>query len=254
MGIGSGIIADSDPEQEWQECLLKARFLTHPAPVFQLIETFLWEPGTGYWLRDEHLHRLTTSAAFFLFSCDVAAIGQRLDEESRSFSATPMRVRLTLAKDGGIVLGSQQFPAPALRSLPAQMDDNRINMPKIGIARSASDTTTPWVFHKTTVRQIYDQVLAEAREKGLFDCLFCNERGDLTEGCMTNIILYRQGEFVTPPLSSGLLAGVMREQLLANAAVPVREQVLSLADLRQAEAIFLCNSVRGVVQVALEGP
>lgn len=252
MGIGSGIIADSDPEQEWQECLLKARFLTHPAPVFHLIETLLWEPGSGYWLRNEHLCRLASSAAFFLFSCDLTAIEQRLDEESLSFPATPMRVRLTLAKDGSLALGSQPCPAPAFRSLPRRPDSRRNNLPKVRVSRRATDTTGPWVFHKTTMRQLYDQELEEVREKGLFEGLFGNERGELTEGGMTNIILYRQGEFVTPAVSCGLLAGVMRQQLLADPTVPVREAVLFQEDLRQAEAIFLCNSVRGVVQVALE--
>ncbi|MBU3937218.1 MAG: aminodeoxychorismate synthase component I, partial [Proteobacteria bacterium] len=64
MGIGSGIIHDSDPEQEWRECLLKGRFLSDPPPPFSLVETLLWQPGSGYWLLPEHLERLAASADY----------------------------------------------------------------------------------------------------------------------------------------------------------------------------------------------
>ncbi len=251
MGIGSGIIADSIPEQEWQECLLKARFLTHPAPSFQLIETLLWEPEAGYWLLTEHLHRLSVSADYFLFCCDLPVIEQKLQGESRYFSSSSMRVRLTLAKDGTLVVSSVPCTAPTLRSLPLQPDLHRTDLPKIGISQTASDSSTPWVFHKTTRRQLYDQKFQEAREKGWVDCLFVNEHAELTEGCITNILLYRQGIYSTPPVPCGLLTGIMREYLLADTGVPVQEAVLSIEDLHRAEAIFLCNSVRGVVQVAL---
>jgi len=107
MGIGSGIVADSNPEQEWRECLLKGRFLSASTPAFELIETLLWEPDAGYWLVEDHLRRLFSSANYFLFCCDPSTITRRLHEESRQFTALPMRVRLTLAKDGGVAITSQ---------------------------------------------------------------------------------------------------------------------------------------------------
>ena len=249
MGIGSGIVADSVPEQEWQECLLKGRFLTSSVPSFQLIETLLWEPGAGYWLLEDHLARLCASADYFLFCCDPGMIEHALHQESRLFASVPMRVRLTLSKDGAVAIGSQPCVLPAARRLPRDPDLQRTDLPRIDLARVATDSSSPWVFHKTTRREVYDHELQRVREKGFVDCCFLNERNELTEGCISNIILYRQGNYATPFLHCGLLAGIMRKQLLADKLVPLREEVLTLEDLRQADALFLCNSVRGVVQV-----
>ena len=249
MGIGSGIVADSDPEQEWQECQLKGRFLTSSAPPFQLIETLLWEPGTGYWLLNDHLGRLRSSADYFLFCYDPSLIEQTLQQSSRLFTGVAMRVRLTLSKDGAVAISSQSCSLPVARQLPRDPDLHRTDLPRIDLARVATDSSSPWVFHKTTRREVYDCELQRVRGQGLFDCCFLNERNELTEGCISNIILYRQGNYSTPSLHCGLLAGIMRKQLLADKATPLREEILTLEDLFQAEALFLCNSVRGVVQV-----
>ena len=249
MGIGSGIVADSDPEQEWQECLLKGRFLTSSSPAFQLIETFLWEPGTGYWLLADHLERLHSSAEYFLFCCDLSSLEQGLIKESRLFAGDPMRVRLTLAKDGTVTISSQPCSLPVARRLPHRPDLRRTDLPQIEISPLRTDSSVPWYFHKSTRRELYDSELQRARAKGLYDCCFLNERAELTEGCVSNIILYRKGVYVTPSLQCGLLAGIMRKFLLADAQIPLREEVLTLADLQAAEAVFLCNSVRGLVQV-----
>ena len=252
MGIGSGIVADSDPEQEWQECLLKGSFLTSCSPSFQLIETLLWEQGAGYWLLTEHLERLCASADYFLFCCDRSAIEQRLTRESRLFAAIPMRVRLTLAKDGTIVITSQPCSLPVSRTLPRHPDSRRIDLPRIGISPLRTDSSSPWYFHKTTRREVYDRELQRVREEGFIECFFLNERAELTEGCISNIILLRKGVYVTPALQCGLLAGIMRNHLLVHSQIPLREEVLTVDDLLQAEAVFLCNSVRGLVQVTGE--
>ena len=249
MGIGSGIVADSVPEQEWQECLLKGRFLTSSSPPFQLIETLLWEPGAGYFLLADHLERLRASADYFLFCCDLPVIEHELRRESSLFADVPMRVRLTLAKDGVVAISSQPCSLPVARRLPRHPDLLCTDLPQIEISSLRTDSSVPWYFHKSTRRELYDRELQRVREKGLLDCCFLNEREELTEGCISNIILWRKGEYVTPPLQCGLLAGIMRQFLLADAQIPLREEVLTLADLKEAEALFLCNSVRGVIQV-----
>lgn len=250
MGIGSAIVADSEPEQEWQECLLKGSFLTSSSPPFQLIETLLWEPGTGYWLLAEHLERLQASADYFIFCCDLPALQQRLSQESRLFAAVPMRVRLTLAKDGAVIISSHSCLLPAARQLPRHPDLHLTALPRVAISAERTDSSEPWYFHKTTQRQLYDQELPRVQAQGLLDCCFLNERAELTEGCISNIILWRKGVYVTPSLQSGLLAGIMRAFLLSNAEIPIQEEILTLADFQNAEALFLCNSVRGVVQVS----
>jgi len=249
MGIGSGIVADSKAEQEWQECLLKGRFLSSPAPAFELIETLLWEPESGYWLLDDHLQRLASSADYFLYRCDLIFITFRLQEESRLFAMRPMRVRLTLAKDGEVSITAQRCSLPSLRRLPDLPFPVDAGLPQIEISPVIIDSTSPWIFHKTTRREVYNSELDRVRSQGMLDCCFLNERGELTEGCIANIIIYLHGFFVTPSLQCGVLAGIMRKKLLADTQISLREEVLTLDNLRDADAVFLCNSVRGVVQV-----
>jgi len=135
------------------------------------------------------------------------------------------------------------------RRLPVRPDAGRGDLPRIELSPVRIDSSSPFVFHKTTRRQLYDSELQRVRARGLLDCCFLNERSQLTEGSIANIILYRQGVYVTPFLQCGVLAGIMRKQLLADTRVVLREAVLTLDDLRDAEAVFLCNSLRGIVQV-----
>jgi para-aminobenzoate synthetase/4-amino-4-deoxychorismate lyase len=250
MGIGSGIIIDSDPEQEWQECLLKGRFLSHCRPGFQLIETMLWQPGSGYWLLDEHLSRLADSAATMSFACRIDTIRKQLERQAGEFAGC-MRVRLLLAKDGSVALDATPCTAPALLKLPASSGERVAGLPEIGFAAGAIDGRLPWLRHKTTRRDHYDAALTAGREQGLFDLLFVNGDGEVTEGCISNVIVFRDGRYLTPSLSCGLLPGVMRGALLQDPDLPIGEAILSPEEVMGAEAVFLCNSVRGVVQVAL---
>jgi para-aminobenzoate synthetase/4-amino-4-deoxychorismate lyase len=251
MGIGSGIIIDSDPEQEWQECLLKGRFLTHCRPGFELLTTMLWQPGTGYWCLDRHLARMERSAAELCFSWPEAAIRHELERQAAAFAGHCMRVRLTLAKDGAIAVAAVACAAPALLRLPVRPEPVGPGLPEIAFSPEVVDGDSPWLRHKTTSRDLYDREFRAGREEGLFDLLFVNRRGEVTEGCISNVVVYAAGGYRTPPLASGLLPGVMREQLLHDRERPVVEAVLTPADMMAAEAVYLCNAVRGLVRVRL---
>lgn len=252
MGIGSGIVHDSDPEQEWEECLLKGHFLTRPVPEFHLIETLLWEPDQGYWLLDEHLQRLEESALFFCFHYDREELLACLNRISDKFGEQCTRVRLTLAKDGTVQTTSQPCDPPCNRSLPDKPVKTHDDLPCISLSEKRVDSTSPWYFHKTSRRDLFEEEFSRAQQLGLFDICFINEQEDLTEGCISNLILYLDGQFFTPPVSSGLLAGTLRQKLLSGKQPQLREKVLTRNDLSRAEALFCCNSVRGVVQVRLQ--
>ncbi|WP_328765900.1 aminotransferase class IV [Devosia aurantiaca] len=103
-----------------------------------------------------------------------------------------------------------------------------------------------WLAHKTTNRAFYDQPRQRAHDEfGLDELVFANERGELTEGSFTNLFVELDGQLTTPPLSSGLLPGTLRAELIASGEAI--ERVLTLADLHRAEAIYLGNSVRGLI-------
>jgi len=254
MGIGSGIVYDSDAEQEWQECLLKGRFLSAPLAPFQLIETLYWEPGTGFWLEREHLARLQDSARRLQFFCDPQEAAQALRHEVARHTASGQeggrRVRLLLSKDGSLAVNSAACPAPARQLLPPLVEQG--DLPPVCLASQAVDSRSPELYHKTTRRALYDAERQQALARGFWEVLFVNERGEITEGSITNIFVRTEDCFLTPPLSSGLLDGVFRRFFIDNCPLAVRERILRPRDLLDAAAVYVGNSVRGLVQVGVE--
>jgi para-aminobenzoate synthetase/4-amino-4-deoxychorismate lyase len=235
MGIGSGLVYDSDEAAEYEECLLKARFLTEPHQPFQLIETMLWQREAGWTLMDRHLERLQRSADYFGFPCDAEAVRAQLEAASLGFTGACCRVRLLLDREGGIKIAATTIPVPSTTGLM-----------RFVISEHATDSHDPFLFHKTTRRELYDGEFERLnRETGCDEVLFLNERGELTEGSRTNLFIERGGRLLTPPLSSGLLDGTLRRELLATGRA--QEAVLTLEDLTRAEHVFLGNSVRGLL-------
>jgi para-aminobenzoate synthetase/4-amino-4-deoxychorismate lyase len=234
MGVGGGIVADSIPEDEHRECLLKASFLTRPLQTFELIETLLFDQH--YIRLPLHLDRLESSAAYFDFLYDRTAI----EAQIRAFAhfldpRQRYRVRLLLAPAGTLTLTSQPLP-DELPTVSVRLSSHRVI------------STDAFLRHKTTRRHFYDQQLAAARADGFDEVIFLNERGELTEGSISNIFVEHSGKLLTPPLTSGLLPGIMRRHLLETLP-SAEERVLTLADLKSADTLWLCNSVRGLRKV-----
>lgn len=226
-GIGSGIVWDSQPGAEFQECLTKAQAITQPHPPFALLETMRWSPEEGYFLWDLHLERLQQSAAELGFRLELPAVQEQLQAQARRFPLVSHRVRLLLEKDGQISIEAHPLhsPWPLLRVAVA---DRPI---------FANDWS---LRHKTTCRHLYDNALQAQPEYD--DLILWNERGELTEFCRGNLVLKIEGEWVTPAVESGLLAGTFRQHLLQQKII--RQQTLRLTDLAYAQELFLINSVR----------
>ena len=241
MGVGSGIVQDSDPEAEFEECLLKARFLTEDRAAFRLIETLRWRPEEGYYLLGRHLARLSASAAYFGFPCDPDEAERRLRTRAEEFDAAgPMRVRLLLDGEGAIEIAA----------VPLEASEASEERPALGfvLAEWRVDSRDPFFYHKTTRREVYEGELARLREEtGCDEVVFLNERGELTEGSFTNLFVERDGRLLTPPVSCGLLDGTLRRELIEDPGTQVEERVLHPEDLAAAERIYLGNSVRGLV-------
>jgi para-aminobenzoate synthetase/4-amino-4-deoxychorismate lyase len=251
MGIGSGIVHDSNPEAEWRECLLKGRFLTAPRPSFQLIETILWQRTTGFWLLELHLARMADSAAYFDYPLDRAALGQRLQTEALTFRNEAVRVRILLHQDGRITISATPCALPTALDLPTPRATG-LDLPRVMVSPRTTDSSSPFLYHKTTCRDLYASERQRAVDLGYEEVLFTNENGEITEGSITNILIRQGDRLVTPPLRCGLLAGVCREHLRYRHPGVISEQVLHPADLLAADAIYLANSVRGLIQVRLE--
>ncbi len=258
MGIGSGIIWDSDPAGEWEECLLKGRFLTSPAPEFKLIETMLWNPESGYWLLDLHLDRLAESAGYFFYPYELDEIMAGLQGAEIGFSKGSSvkchRVRLTLSRTGEIEITHSELPGSSLPitdpAAALEKEDSR-DLPEVIFSDKNTDSNSPYLFHKTTFRKLYDDERDHAVAKGYYEVLFMNEKGEVTEGSYTNIFLQKDGKLITPPVLSGLLPGVLRNHLLQKYPEFVEEASFSRQDIEQADALYVGNSVRGLVRVKI---
>lgn len=234
LGVGSGIVIDAQPENEYAECLLKARFLTGFDPGFELVETMRLERGE-YPLQSLHLQRLKASADALGFACDVAAVVAALEAQLPVGRDGIHRVRLTLTHAGEIRIAV----APVL-------DEQRAW--QVILSDEVLDADEYLLRHKTTARSRYDRVLAGLPE-GVFDALFLNARGEVCEGARSNVFVGRDGVLLTPPLRCGLLPGVMRRHLLETGRAV--EQVLSVDDLRGAPLLYVANALRGLVPVTL---
>ncbi len=239
MGVGAGIVHDSVAAQEYEECLLKARFLTGMEAGFALFETMHATRGGCRYL-ERHLQRLQRSATYFGFAFDEAAIRSTVNDAIKTFGdGIDYRVRLTLQQNGTVEL---QTAALARLSLPV----------RILLAKQATDAGDVFLHHKTTNRAGYDAAWRDAEKSGAFDKLFCNTRGELTEGGRSSVFVKLDGNWYTPPLDAGVLPGVMRAVLLDDPAWNAREKRLTIADLQSAEEVIVCNALRGVLPAVID--
>lgn len=233
-GAGSGIVWESDADKEYTECMEKSAVLTQRMPVFELLETMRWNPGSGFALLEKHMIRLLSSAHYFGFSANEKVIRSRLAGVADKL-CEPMIVRLLLSRGGQsrLDLGSLKDAARPWR---------------VAVACRRAEPDNRFLYHKTTYREFYRSILDERRD--LDDMIILNSKGELTESCRANLVLVIAGTHYTPPVSSGLLPGTLREAMMELGEI--KERVLNLHDLELAEDIYLINSVRGRIPIVLE--
>ncbi len=198
------------------------------------METLRLEAGS-YPLLPRHLSRLAASARHHGFALDRPELDRALRREAEAAPGGAGRVRLLLSRTGAVRTERAPLPAPPAAPLPVALAARRVSR------------RDPTLFHKTTLRGLYDAARAERPDA--FDVLLANEEGELTEFTIGNLVVELDGELVTPPREAGLLAGVMRAELLARGEV--RERPVRVADLARARSVWLVNAVRGRVPVRL---
>jgi para-aminobenzoate synthetase/4-amino-4-deoxychorismate lyase len=230
LGLGSGIVADSVIADEWAECLAKGAFVATQRR-FDLIETMRHDAREGMVDLDRHLDRLKASAAALGFTFDRHHARNEL--QAASFGAGDAKVRLILARSGAVAVevrplgeAPEEPVSVALAPLPVSPHDFRLR-------------------HKTSDRAFYDEA---RREAGAFEVVFSDADGFLTEGSFTNLFVERGGRLLTPPLSRGLLPGLLRARLIENGRAV--EADLRAEDLEP--GFLIGNSVRGLIRARLE--
>jgi para-aminobenzoate synthetase / 4-amino-4-deoxychorismate lyase len=228
-GVGGGIVWDSTTESEYEEWQTKASLLTHRRPEFKLLETCLWQPDEGYFLEAYHLNRMRESADYFDFPFNRSTAQEYLRALAAGLTPEPHLVRLLLEENGRFA-----YKAKPLRAAPAP------TLVRLKLAEHPVNSQDLYLYHKTTHRQVYDSHHFDPAQWD--DVLLWNERGELTETRVANLLMMQNGEWLTPPVTCGLLAGTYRAWMLARGML--KERVLTLDDLAHCEQLAVINAVR----------
>ena len=247
LGVGAGIVYDSASGDEYDECRLKARFMTGLANSFEIFETMYVTPTEGVRHRARHLQRMAASARYFGFAWDDKAANAYLDAacamlaDEAQHGLAPVaafRLRLALAQSGAFTV--QHAPLAPLQQ-PV----------RLLLAPDTTEAGDLFLRHKTSVRTRYDNAWRDAEAQGAFDTLFFNQRGELTEGGRSSVFVKVDGKWLTPALHCGVLPGVMRGVLLDDPAWQAGEAVITREMLARAEELMVCNALRGALKATL---
>jgi len=233
-GIGSGIVWDSDAMDEYDECRIKGTVLTDRMPEFSLLETLLWTKAGGYFLLNEHLLRLRNSASYFGWRIDAQQIQNRLSQKALTFTGEKARVRLLVDERRDVRIEASPL-----------VSHRRVW--RVALAKEPVDPSNRFLYHKTTNRGVYDEARADFPAHD--DVVLWNDRGEVTESTIANIVIRLDGRLVTPPIDCGLLPGVYRKHLIETGRI--HEGRVTVNELARADAVFLINSVRGWIPCRL---
>jgi para-aminobenzoate synthetase / 4-amino-4-deoxychorismate lyase len=228
FGVGGAITWDSTPDGEYEECCLKAKFLTDPWAAFELLETIALDEGE-YALLDRHLSRARDSAEYFGFRWNEGQVLGALDDARQLHPLQRWRVRLITGRNG--TAHTEASPLGESGTAPIA----------VRFASQAIDDRDPLIFHKTTARARYDLELERCRPCD--DVIFWNSRGEVTESTIANVVIFSDGKHWTPPREAGLLAGTLRAELIAKGEL--FERTITKEELAAVESFALINSVRG---------
>ena len=209
-----------------------------PDDAFELIETMLFHRELP--LLELHLERLEASARYFDFAYAEADVRHALDARTAPLAHDARyKVRLTLRRDGTVRTSAERLGTPAH------------HVQRLALSAQRVDPGDVFFYHKTTRRAFYEDAFRQAQREGFDEVLFLNTRGEVTEGARSNVLVQLGDAWYTPPVSCGLLGGVYRRHLLQTRA-DVAERVLRLEDLYRADALYICNAVRGLREATLD--
>ncbi len=265
MGIGSGIVVDSQTHKEFAECNLKSMFLFKNIPKFRLIETILYTSNFdkeiknfhklnlnitknnfqhGYFLLDYHIERIKNSALYFGFKFDEQKVISKLIKLKSLLEPNKFyKIRLLLSYEGKIKLEFYKIQQEIFCSSEIVL---------LGVSSKTVDKEDVFLYHKTTNRRIYNNEYKKCILSGCFDIIFKNQNNEITECSKSNIFIYSKGKYYTAPINSGLLNGVVRQYLINMNKEKIIQKPLFITDILSAEKIFITNAIIGIREAKLK--
>jgi para-aminobenzoate synthetase/4-amino-4-deoxychorismate lyase len=220
-----------------------------------IFETIRFDPGSdptriANW--SKHLERLSSSARDLGIQFDDEALLKMMQAAATDLAHNRIhRVRIDLSASGQLSLSHsviEELTGPvqlfwAHEILQGDYTPQQLTM----------QSHHPLLRHKVSERVIYDAAWHKAVELGGFDALFINEQGHVTEGGRTSVLIREDvnGPWLTPPLSAGVLPGVMRSVILADPSMNAREANLTITQVVNANEIMLCNALRRMIPAHL---
>ncbi|KGX91326.1 para-aminobenzoate synthase [Pontibacillus halophilus JSM 076056 = DSM 19796] len=235
-GSGGGITWESTSHGEYEELYTKAKLLSEQRPDFRILESIRWDGGV-YQHIHLHMQRMEDSARYFGYPFQSEKFIEALTQFSQQLGSGPYKIRLTLSREGEFHVEAEEIKA-------------EITNAKCARAKFPVPSNDPFLYHKTTYRHVYN-VHKENAPSDAFSVLLWNERHEITEFTIGNVVLQIDGHYYTPPIQSGLLGGVYRKKLLDEGTI--EEKTLYVTMLEQADSIWMINAVRGWVKVSLSG-
>ncbi len=234
--VGGGLVLDSKPEDEYNECLLKAQVLTnHPALI---IETLRWDPEQGFIRGARHKSRMQKTAIALGYPFKPSAYLDVLKslETKNKKNTSQQRIRITLSQTGEFKLTHEDY---------VPVDKMNIIISEHRLSDTVQNTD-----HKTSRRHFYDGERERLKAlKGADEVIFLNNENHICEGSFTSIFIRKDGKLFTPPLKAGLLPGILRAELIETGKAIERH--ISQDDLHTADKLYVGNSLRGLVAATL---
>ena len=239
FGLGGGITHDSQPLEEFQESLDKARFLQLAPKSFDLLESLLYESECGFFLLERHLQRMERSAAFFGFPFDSHKIAMQLMTSMYALDRGKYKIRVLLSRRGQVRVESLLLPH----------EETDLLEPAVIHTGEPVDHHDVFLFNKTTQRDVYESRTVKY-PKG-WHVILVNQLGEVTESSTANLVVKMKGGLYTPPVDAGLLPGTYRQELLERGFLI--EKAIRPMEVFQAEVVYLINSVRGWIKIRVHG-
>ena len=207
-------------------------------------------------LHQYHFERLFSGLELLQFEIPKLFTTEKLTEEilnlcKKNKCEHLARVRLSVFRGNGGLYDNDKTLQYAIECWPLNDTYDKLNENGlvIDIYQGAKKSCDAFSNLKSANFLPYNMAALYAKENKLNDCLVLNSKGNIADSTIANFFIIKDGVVFTPSLSEGCISGVMRRYLiekLRSTDFELREEVLTIKNLEEADEVFLTNAVKGI--------